>query len=288
METALSNPVVGLATGAAGLATDAANLTAEIAESGIRAVANLDLSDITRLVNPIALYLGPVQRTLGENMGYVRAARAVGNWEDTALTGWVCLALLVAAVVLPFVPWQPLLQLGGLALLGPHMWVVGRRVARSEARAAEEEQRFREASPEEARRMVAAKVQQRREEAEEKRARAAAAEAKAAKRPAAEREREAARRALLSAASHTVVARARRALPRCRRARSCSDRRRGRCAPLRTSSSSRARRRRGARPRRRAPRRRVFVAAADVAARVGAAPRPICSEALFYLDFSSL
>ena len=129
VEAALSNPVVGLATGAAGLATDAANLTAEIAESGIRAVANLDLSDITRLVNPIALYLGPVQRTLGENMGYVRAARAVGNWEDTALTGWVCLALLVAAVVLPFVPWQPLLQLCGLALLGPRMWLVGRRVA---------------------------------------------------------------------------------------------------------------------------------------------------------------
>ena len=139
VETALSNPVVGLATGAAGLATDAANLTAEIAESGIRAVANLDLSDITRLVNPIALYLGPVQRTLGENMGYVRAARAVGNWEDTALTGWVCFALLVAAVVLPFVPWRPLLQLGGLAILGPHMWLVGRRVARSEALAAEEE-----------------------------------------------------------------------------------------------------------------------------------------------------
>ena len=266
VETALSNPVVGLATGAAGLATDAANLTAEIAESGIRAVANLDLSDITRLVNPIALYLGPVQRTLGENMGYVRAARAVGNWEDTALTGWVCLALLVAAVVLPFVPWQPILQLGGLAILGPHMWLVGRRVARSEARAAEEEQRFREASPEEARRMVAAKVQQRREEAEEKRARAAAAaEAKAAKRPAAEREREAARRALLNATSYTVVARAP-ALPKCRRARSCNDQRRGRCVPPRTSSSSR----RAAAARAPAPRAGggFFVAAADVAAGV--------------------
>ena len=182
-------------------------------------------------------------------MGYVRAARAVGNWEDTALTGWVCLALIVAAVVLPFVPWQPLLQLGGLAILGPHMWLVGRRVARSEARAAEEEQRFREASPEEARRMVAAKVQQRREEAEEKRARAAAAaEAKAAKRPAAEREREAARRALLSAASHTVVARAR---PRFAKVPTRPELQRSTARPLRAAEDEQQQP--GAPPPRRAP-----------------------------------
>ena len=180
----------------------------------------------------------------------MRAARAVGNWEDAALTGWVCLALLVAAVVLPFVPWQPLLQLCGLALLGPHMWVVGRRVARSEARAAEEEQRFREARARRRRDgwwpQGAAAARGGRGEARARRGGGGGEGGEAAGGGA--RARGGARRALLSAASHTVVARADCALPGCRRAPSCS---RSTARPLRAAEDEQQQP--GAPPPRRAP-----------------------------------
>jgi hypothetical protein len=68
------------------------------------------------------VYLGPVQRDLAELLVYVRALRSIGRWDDPVLTGWLCVALMFSALVLPWVPWRLLLHLLGLALLGPHQY----------------------------------------------------------------------------------------------------------------------------------------------------------------------
>lgn len=62
---------------------------------------------------------------------YVRFAASVFHWEDTGLTGWlfgaVLLLALLLVVVINITPWRLLLRLVGVALLGPHMFFVGRK-----------------------------------------------------------------------------------------------------------------------------------------------------------------
>jgi len=99
---------------------EAAASTASAVESAATSTARAVVQEGT--INPLAVYLGPVQRDLAELLVYVRALRSIGRWDDPVLTGWLCVALMFSALVLPWVPWRLLLRLLGLALLGPHQY----------------------------------------------------------------------------------------------------------------------------------------------------------------------
>lgn len=175
-----------------------------------RAVVNLEVSEIQ--LNPMAVVLGPVQRTLGEHLVYLRVAKSIYRWEDPLLTGWCCVVLLgvsllllpVALLVLPRVPWAWLLRVCGLALLGPHMLCVGAAVRHAEKRRALLEDRWQEASEAEAAQMLEEHVgpldakAQAAEERERQRA-----ELEEQKTPEGERERIEERARAVEGAAHT-------------------------------------------------------------------------------------
>ena len=99
---------------------NAAASTASAVESAATTTARAVVEEGT--INPLAVYLGPVQRDLAELLVYVRALRSIGRWDDPVLTGWLCVALIFSALVLPWIPWRLLLRLLGLALFGPHQY----------------------------------------------------------------------------------------------------------------------------------------------------------------------
>ena len=99
---------------------NAAASTASAVESAATTTARAVVAEGT--INPLAVYLGPVQRDLAELLVYVRALRSIGRWDDPVLTGWLCVALIFSALVLPWIPWRLLLRLLGLALFGPHQY----------------------------------------------------------------------------------------------------------------------------------------------------------------------
>ena len=82
------------------------------------------LTDPTILLEP---YLGWVQVMLGGYCRQLRAVRGVLCWHDPGLTLWIFVALVVAALVAPLLPWLLLSRCLGALLLGPHMWAVGAR-----------------------------------------------------------------------------------------------------------------------------------------------------------------
>ena len=82
------------------------------------------LTDPTLLLEP---YLGWVQVMLGGYVLQLRAVRGVLCWHDPGLTLWLFVALAVAALVAPLLPWLLMSRCLGALLLGPHMWAVGAR-----------------------------------------------------------------------------------------------------------------------------------------------------------------
>ena len=117
------------------------------------------------------------------------------------LTGWVCVALLAICVILPFTPWLMLLRLGGLGLLGPHMWLLERWRCQEEALVAAQEAEYQAASEVEARRLVAQAVRKRHDADDREEAEALDAARKSeARRSDAERERDGTRKMLLGGA----------------------------------------------------------------------------------------
>jgi hypothetical protein len=193
------SPLGSVAKGAAGAAGAAAGLASQSA----RAIINVELDDLT--LNPLAPYLGPLQRMLGEQLVYVRVLASIYRWDDTVLTGWVCVALVTLAALLPFVPWLLLLRLSGIGLFGPQNYVLDRWRTRKVADEAAAERRYQQAGDVEAREIVAERVRIARAEltAEEERTSAASAEAER-RRPLAEREQLEARRRALELAPHTL------------------------------------------------------------------------------------
>jgi len=168
------------------------------------AASNLSLNDL----NPLAHYLGPVQRHLGRALIYVRFAYSVYQWEDPVLTGWLFGALLLLAAVLVVVvdvmPWLLLLRLAGVLIFGPHMFFIGRVRRRKAYQEWALETRYQAASDSEARAIFdecyeaeLAKIVKKEEKE------AAAAAKKAAKRKPADVAREAERKELLRVAPFT-------------------------------------------------------------------------------------
>ena len=82
------------------------------------------LTDPTLLLEP---YLGWVQVMLGGYVLQLRAVRGVLCWHDPGLTLWLFVALAVAALVAPLLPWLLMSRCLGALLLGPHMWAIGAR-----------------------------------------------------------------------------------------------------------------------------------------------------------------
>ena len=82
------------------------------------------LTDPTLLLEP---YLGWVQVMLGGYALQLRAVRGVLCWHDPGLTLWLFVALALAALVAPLLPWLLMSRCLGALLLGPHMWAVGAR-----------------------------------------------------------------------------------------------------------------------------------------------------------------
>jgi len=79
--------------------------------------------DPTQLLEP---YLGWVQVSLVGKLVYIRTAKGVLTWSDPVLTTWIVLLLLGLVLFLPWLPWLLIGRVGGAALLGPHMLLVGR------------------------------------------------------------------------------------------------------------------------------------------------------------------
>ena len=156
-------------------------------------------------INPMARVLGPLQRELGVRLCVVRGLVALLTWEDPALTAWLCATLLLLATALPLLPWQWLLRLVGLLLLGPHMrWCGHTHLTRKRAAAALE-RRYQAASPHEARAILREQAEASAETLRRERQQSIAATRVAeAKRCAAWHAREEARRQLLDAAHETI------------------------------------------------------------------------------------
>ena len=80
--------------------------------------------------NPMATALGPVQSTLADLLPAVRAVRYLIFWNDRILTFWLVAAIIVGIGALALIPWFFVLywaaRILGIALLGPHMHLVGR------------------------------------------------------------------------------------------------------------------------------------------------------------------
>ena len=171
---------------------------------GARAVVNFEAEQLHG-INPMAPVLGPLQRELGERLRLARSLRSLLRWEDPALTLWLCATSLLLAVVLPLLPWQALLRLVGLLLLGPHMRWCGRaHFARKRAAAALEE-RYQAASAREARRILREQAEAHTEALRLERQRGSEAmRAAEAKHSAAWHAREGARRRALAAAHETL------------------------------------------------------------------------------------
>ena len=171
---------------------------------GARAVVNFEAAQLHG-INPMAPVLGPLQRELGERLRLARSLVTLLTWEDPALTLWLCATLLLLAIALPLLPWQWLLRLAGLLLLGPHMrWCGQAHVTRKHAAAALE-QRYQAASTREARLILREQAEADAEALRLVRQRGIeATRAAEAKHPAAWHAREEARRQMLGAAHETL------------------------------------------------------------------------------------
>ena len=171
---------------------------------GARAVVNFEAGQLHG-INPMAPVLGPLQRELGERLRLARSLGALLSWEDPALTLWLCATSLLLAIVLPLLPWQWLLRLVGLVLLGPHMrWCGQAYFARKRAAAALEE-RYQAASTREARLILREQAEAHAEALRLERQRGSEAmRAAEAKHSAAWHVRELARRRALGAAHETL------------------------------------------------------------------------------------
>ena len=90
-----------------------------------------------------------MQRRLGKSVQPLRVVQRVLTWQDRIVTTWVALALIFATLVCAIVPWGAVLHMGlrvlGLALFGPHMYWVGKYIARTTDDAARQEREYRRA-----------------------------------------------------------------------------------------------------------------------------------------------
>ena len=111
------------------------------------------------IFNPLASLLGPVQLFLGRLLVRVRTLKRLLTWQDRFLTLVVCFVLLTASAALALIgrllsllPWGLIVEwsirLLGLALLGPHMYWVGKHYEGRQAEANAREAEFRAASAE--------------------------------------------------------------------------------------------------------------------------------------------
>jgi len=99
--------------------------------------------------NPLAALLGPVQRLLGQLVLPVRTVRRALYWQDRIITTWLVFALLILALILALIPWAVVvpwtLRALGVALFGPHMYVVGQRYEKQQQEANRKEREYRDA-----------------------------------------------------------------------------------------------------------------------------------------------
>ena len=105
----------------------------------------LDALAMARALNPLDAFLGPVQAKLGKVMTHLRYAQRLLSWHDRAVTLWLYLALVVLTAVMVLIPWTLVFRLAGLALFGPHMHLVGRRLDKRQAAAIDKELAFERA-----------------------------------------------------------------------------------------------------------------------------------------------
>ena len=174
------------------------------AVGGARAVVNFEAAQL-HCINPMAPVLGPLQRELGERLRLARSIVSLLSWEDPALTLWLCATLLLLATALPLLPWQWLLRLVGLLLLGPHMRWCGQAHFTRKRAAATLEHRYQTASAHEARYILREQTEAHAEALRlERQHGIEATRAAEARHSAAWHAREEARRQLLGAAQETL------------------------------------------------------------------------------------
>lgn len=128
------------------LSAEHARISAEVAElvgeadaDALAAAAAQGANKGGFTINPMAKILGPIQFALEKVVVPARLVRRSVMWHDRIVTTWAFLGLLGLTVLLALVPWRFLLKWGakllGLAALGPHMYCVGKLVAKRAAAA---------------------------------------------------------------------------------------------------------------------------------------------------------
>ena len=93
----------------------------------------INVAKAAQAINPLAIYLHPIQKSLGFTLVYVRKLRRLVSWEDYRLTLWVFLILIALAILsfvfIRYLPWSffilELTRIVVFAATGPHMFLVG-------------------------------------------------------------------------------------------------------------------------------------------------------------------
>lgn len=131
-----------------GIATHAVSSLAKVATGGIKWVlstlrgaiatgtrtAETAIDSTQSAVDPMQLaasYLQPIQAMLHYYLRPLRGVHGLLTWHDPALSSWLCLVIFFQAIMLPFLPWVLISHGVGLAVLGPHMWILGARQRRA-------------------------------------------------------------------------------------------------------------------------------------------------------------
>ena len=108
------------------------------------------LSTVKAALNPVAVVLGPAQAALRKVIFPLRNFHHVIFWQDRILTLWICVGLVGVALVFALVPWGFVLyygaRLAGVALFGPHMYFLGRKIDGEREQAASERRAFIDAN----------------------------------------------------------------------------------------------------------------------------------------------
>jgi hypothetical protein len=120
---------------------------------------------LTPIGSLIADILGPIQKVVGDGLVVARVLQRTCIWDDRVLSLWVALAFALAAALLALLgyalsllPWalivEVIMRLAGVALFGPHMWWIGKRVEEAEAEHAARADAFARADAAERRRLT--------------------------------------------------------------------------------------------------------------------------------------
>jgi len=100
-------------------------------------------------LNPLAMFLGPVQHHLAIYTPLVRRVRYAIMWNDRIFSFWLVIAVFLVTLIFTIIPWAWVIywgcRVGSLLLFGPHMHLLGRKIDDQREELREASRRYRDA-----------------------------------------------------------------------------------------------------------------------------------------------